>query len=177
MQSTVKIQDSTSMGGVAMPPEQSKRELTRRDFLAGALATGTLSAVGTYLTPGGSTPSSVNIKFVTGVDSSGARDVLVSMWNRANPRATVVVEEVGGESTLDQRNAMESKVTSGTPISSIWISFTFRIFATSSTSSPFSWKTSSSSCPAHCSRVAIPLLVRNTGQRHSTLMWACYSSD
>ncbi|MGH3565042.1 MAG: extracellular solute-binding protein [Pseudonocardia sp.] len=98
--------------GSEMPPRHRRREFTRRDFLAGALATGTLSAIGTYLTPGGSTPS-VNIKFVTGSDSSGVRNLLVSMWNQANPRATVIVDEVGGESTRDQRNAMISRAESG----------------------------------------------------------------
>lgn len=99
---------------VGMPPKHARREYTRRDFLLGALATGTLAAVGTYFTPGGSTPRSVNISFVTAGESGGAQDLLISMWNQANPRATVIKTEVPGESTIDVRNAMISDVLAGT---------------------------------------------------------------
>jgi multiple sugar transport system substrate-binding protein len=87
-------------------------EYSRRDFLAGVLATGTLAAVGTYFAPGGRPGPSITLRFVTGRDLTGARDLLVSQWNRANPRARVEVDELTG-STVDQRAAMISRVTSG----------------------------------------------------------------
>ena len=85
---------------------------SRRDFLAGALATGTLSAAATYLTPGGRAISSAEIRFATGIDLTGARDLLIEMWNRANPQSTVTLKPVKG-STLDQRNAMIDLVKGG----------------------------------------------------------------
>jgi multiple sugar transport system substrate-binding protein len=87
-------------------------EYSRRDFLAGVLATGTLAAVGTYFAPGGRPGRSVTLRFITGGDPTGARDLLISQWNRANPRARVEVDEITG-STVDQRDAMISRVTSG----------------------------------------------------------------
>jgi multiple sugar transport system substrate-binding protein len=85
---------------------------SRRDFLAGVLATGTLAAVGTYFAPGGRPGPSISLRFVTGRDPTGGRDLLISQWNRANPRARVEVDEITG-STRDQRDAMISRVTSG----------------------------------------------------------------
>lgn len=96
-----------------MSPSDSSRKFSRRDFLTGVLVTGTLSATGTSLTPGGSTPRSVNIKFATGPDVSGVIAILVSMWNEAHPQATVIIDEVGGESTRDQRNAIISRIEDG----------------------------------------------------------------
>jgi multiple sugar transport system substrate-binding protein len=87
-------------------------EYSRRDFLAGVLATGTLAALGTYFAPGGRPGPSITLRLVTGRDLTGARDLLISQWNRANPRARVDVEVVTG-STVDQRDAMRSRVTSG----------------------------------------------------------------
>lgn len=84
---------------------------SRRDFLAGVLATGTLSAAATYFAPGGRTIPPVTLRLVTGVDPTGARDLLILMWNQANPHTTVTTVEVEGSST-DQRNAMASRVTS-----------------------------------------------------------------
>jgi len=88
------------------------RRYSRRDFLAGVLATGTLSAAAMYFAPGGRPIPSVTLKLVTGVDPTGARDLLIEIWNRANPRKTLEREEVTG-STADQRAAMISRVTSG----------------------------------------------------------------
>ena len=96
------------------PPAESRGGFSRRDFLAGALLTGTLSAVGTFLTPGGSTPPSVTVDFITGSEPSGALDLLVRMWNQANPRAVVNLVTAGGESTKDQRDAMINRIEKGT---------------------------------------------------------------
>src|SRR3712207_3126675 len=95
-----------------MAPKYERREFARRDFIAGALATGVVSAVATYLTPGGRSTPPVEIRFVTGTDETGARALLVQMWNRANPGATVDVDLVQG-STADQSKAMLDKVASG----------------------------------------------------------------
>ena len=90
----------------------ARPRFSRRDFLAGALATGTLSAAATYLTPGGRAVSSAEIRFATGVDPTGARDLLVEMWNRANPKSKVAVNLLKG-TTLNQRNAMVDLVNAG----------------------------------------------------------------
>jgi multiple sugar transport system substrate-binding protein len=87
----------------------TERSFSRRDFLAGVLATGTVAAVGTYFAPGG---RSITVNFVTGADPTGARTVLVDMWNRAYPRAFVRVTELS-DSTGDARAAMISQVESG----------------------------------------------------------------
>lgn len=89
-----------------MPQDEPKSGFSRRDFLVGALATGTLATIGTYFTPGGSTPGEVTINFATGAEPSGALDLLVNLWNQANPRARVTVVPAGDESTSDQRDAM-----------------------------------------------------------------------
>lgn len=88
------------------------RRYARRDFLAGVLATGTLSAAAMYFAPGGRPIPSVTLKLVTGEDPTGAHELLISIWNRANPRTTLLREEVTG-STADQRAAMISRATSG----------------------------------------------------------------
>ncbi len=82
---------------------------SRRDFLAGVLATGTVAAVGTYFAPGG---RSITLNFVTGEDPTGARDRLVDMWNGANPRAFVRVDQLS-DSTVDAQAAMITKVEGG----------------------------------------------------------------
>ena len=81
---------------------------SRRDFLVGVLATGTLAAVGTYLAPGGRSEPAITLRFVTGADPTGARDLLVSMWNRANPRAFVLTDELP-DSAADAHDTMISK--------------------------------------------------------------------
>jgi len=78
---------------------------TRREFLAGVLATGTLSAAATYLLPGGRLRPSVTLTLVTGVDPTGGRQLLIDLWNQANPDTFVKVEEVTGP-TLDQKDKM-----------------------------------------------------------------------
>jgi len=85
---------------------------SRRDFLAGVLATGAISAATMYFAPGGRPLPPVGLKLVTGEDPTGARDLLISIWNQANPRTTLVPDEVTG-STADQRAAMISRATSG----------------------------------------------------------------
>jgi ABC-type glycerol-3-phosphate transport system substrate-binding protein len=85
---------------------------SRRDFLAGVLATGTLSATATYLAPGGRPLPPVRLTLMTGHDPTGGRNLLIDMWNQANPNTSVLVDPVGG-STLDQRDAMISGALSG----------------------------------------------------------------
>ena len=83
----------------------------RRDFLIGVLATGTLSAAGTYFVPCGRIRS-VALTLITGADSTGARQLLIDMWNEAHPNSPVVVKEVTGP-TLDQRDQMIDAAVSG----------------------------------------------------------------
>lgn len=78
---------------------------SRRDFLTGVLFTGTAAAAATYFAPGGRAIPSVVLNFVTGVDPTGARDLLILMWNRANPSTKINIDPVEG-STADQRMQM-----------------------------------------------------------------------
>jgi multiple sugar transport system substrate-binding protein len=71
---------------------------SRRSFLAGVLAAGTLSTCATYLF---TRTSSVTLKLVTGADPTGGRDLLIAMWNELNPSTRIEVEEVHS-STNDQ---------------------------------------------------------------------------
>lgn len=86
---------------------------SRRDFITGALAVGTLSAIGTYVAPGGRAPTSATINFASGDDPTGAMAVLFGMWGEANPNLTVRTIPVGGESTAAQRDALADKARSG----------------------------------------------------------------
>jgi multiple sugar transport system substrate-binding protein len=78
---------------------------SRRDFLTGVVACSTASAVTIYLLPGGRTTPRVELSLVTGVDPTGARQLLLDMWNDANPNAPVTLHEVRG-ATDDQRSEM-----------------------------------------------------------------------
>jgi multiple sugar transport system substrate-binding protein len=86
--------------------------ISRRDFLAGVLATGILSAGATALVPGGRTVPPVTLRMVTGEDPTGARDLLLDLWHQRNPRISVRAEVLRG-STEDQRRTMESRAKSG----------------------------------------------------------------
>jgi multiple sugar transport system substrate-binding protein len=85
---------------------------SRRDFLIGVLACGTLTAGSLYLLPGGRSIPAIELTLVTGADDTGARDLLIEMWNRANPSATVRTIVVQGD-TGDQRRAMVDLARSG----------------------------------------------------------------
>ncbi|GAA4599280.1 multiple sugar transport system substrate-binding protein [Actinoplanes octamycinicus] len=71
---------------------------SRRSFIAGVLTAGMLSTAAGYLftrrTP-------VTLTLVTGADSTGARDLLINLWNRFHPDVTIEVVEVNS-STADQ---------------------------------------------------------------------------
>jgi multiple sugar transport system substrate-binding protein len=71
---------------------------SRRSFLAGVLAAGSLSTTAAYLF---TRRSSVTLKLVTGADSTGGRRLLITMWNELNPSTTIEVEEITS-STNDQ---------------------------------------------------------------------------
>jgi multiple sugar transport system substrate-binding protein len=79
---------------------------SRRSFLSGVLACGALSAAATWLLPGGRSPGSIDLRLVSGADRTGARDLLIQMWNQANPRARArVVSEITSGSG-DERTRM-----------------------------------------------------------------------
>src|ERR687884_336705 len=71
---------------------------SRRSFLAGVLAAGTLSTTATYLF---TRRSSITLKLVTGADPTGGRKLLITMWNELNPHTLIEVEEIHS-STNDQ---------------------------------------------------------------------------
>ena len=71
---------------------------SRRSFLAGALAAGTLSTMAGYLF---TRPSSFTLRLVTGADPTGGRELLISMWNELHPDAAIAVDVVNS-STMDQ---------------------------------------------------------------------------
>jgi multiple sugar transport system substrate-binding protein len=71
---------------------------SRRSFVAGALTAGTLSTATGYLF---TRREPVKLVLVTGGDSTGARELLISMWNNLHPDITIDVVEVNS-STQDQ---------------------------------------------------------------------------
>ncbi|MEE6260824.1 type 2 periplasmic-binding domain-containing protein [Plantactinospora sonchi] len=85
---------------------------SRRSFLAGVLATGTLSAGATFLLPGGRSRSKSvegRIRLWTGEDLTGAHAAVVGMWNEANPDATVDWEQIEGGSRAEHDGMIEKK--------------------------------------------------------------------
>lgn len=85
---------------------------SRRSFFSGVLATGTFTAATFYLMPGGRRPPSVELTLATGADPTGARDLLISIWNRNNPQTTVRVETIAVGSG-DERQIMLDKARQG----------------------------------------------------------------
>ncbi|WP_249997556.1 extracellular solute-binding protein [Actinoplanes sp. M2I2] len=71
---------------------------SRRSFLAGVLTAGTLSAAAGYVL---TRREPVQLKLASGVDSTGGRRLLVTMWNELNPGARIELKEVNS-STRDQ---------------------------------------------------------------------------
>jgi multiple sugar transport system substrate-binding protein len=71
---------------------------SRRSFLAGVLAAGTLSTTAGYAL---TRRSPVRLTLATGADPTGARDLLIDMWNELHPDITVVPEVISS-STQDQ---------------------------------------------------------------------------
>jgi multiple sugar transport system substrate-binding protein len=71
---------------------------SRRSFLAGVLAAGTLSTTATYAL---TRRSPVRLTLATGADPTGARDLLIDMWNMQHPDITLVAEVINS-STQDQ---------------------------------------------------------------------------
>lgn len=71
---------------------------SRRSFLAGVLTAGMLSTSAGYLF---TRQESITLTLATGDDDTGGRDLLITMWNKLNPRTQIVVREVNS-STQDQ---------------------------------------------------------------------------
>jgi multiple sugar transport system substrate-binding protein len=80
---------------------------SRRSFLSGVLATGTFTAVAIYLTPGGRTMPEIELRLASGADPTGARDLLISMWNGANPRTLVRVDPIASGSGDEHQIMLE----------------------------------------------------------------------
>src|SRR4051794_31663454 len=86
---------------------------SRRDFLLGVLATGTLSAVATYFVKGGRPVSTVRLKLSTGVDlTGGGRQLLIDMWNNAHPETYIELKAHPG-STEVQKQGMSADAAGG----------------------------------------------------------------
>jgi len=71
---------------------------SRRSFLAGVLTAGMLSTSAGYLV---TRRESITLTLATGADSTGGRELLITMWNKLNPDTQIVVQEVNS-STQDQ---------------------------------------------------------------------------
>lgn len=71
---------------------------SRRSFLAGVLTAGMLSTSAGYLL---TRREPVTLSLATGADTTGARQLLIKMWNELDPRVTIVPTEVNS-STQDQ---------------------------------------------------------------------------
>lgn len=86
---------------------------SRRSFLSGVLACGTLSASAIYLLPGGRELPSVELRMVTGTDPTGARELLIDLWNRANPKTTIRLVNPITSGSGDERTNMLSSAQAG----------------------------------------------------------------
>ncbi len=82
-----------------MPPHYS-----RRSFLTGVLACGTLSASTAFLMQG--RQRKITLKLATGADTTGARRDLIDRWNKKNPEVYVRYKEVTKSGTRDERDLM-----------------------------------------------------------------------
>jgi multiple sugar transport system substrate-binding protein len=71
---------------------------SRRSFLAGVVTVGMLSSAAGYVF---NRREPITLTLATGADSTGARSLLITMWNELNPDARIVVKEVNS-STQDQ---------------------------------------------------------------------------
>jgi multiple sugar transport system substrate-binding protein len=89
---------------------------SRRSFLAGVVACGTLSASITYLLPGGRSPrpdqNQIPLRLASGADSTGALDLLLKIWRQANPNVPVDLDPIPS-GTVDQRAEMRRVTESG----------------------------------------------------------------
>lgn len=86
---------------------------SRRDFLTGVISCGTLTAGTAYLLPGGKSLPAVELNLVTAADPTGARHLLIDMWNQANPNTRVRVTDAG-DATADQKRQMLTDARNGT---------------------------------------------------------------
>ncbi|MFY1636235.1 hypothetical protein ACN27F_23680 [Solwaraspora sp. WMMB335] len=87
-------------------PEQ----YSRRSFLSGVLATGTFSAIALYAAPRGRSTPAVELRLTSGTDSTGARDLIITMWNQTNPDITVRVDEISLGSGDERQIMLEQAV-------------------------------------------------------------------
>jgi multiple sugar transport system substrate-binding protein len=83
---------------------------SRRDFLTGVLACGTLSAAVAYFAPGSRSRPPAELRLASGDDSTGARSLLMDMWKEAQPDTAVTLVPITGE-TGDQKSEMMDAVT------------------------------------------------------------------
>jgi len=72
-----------------------------------------LTAATTYRLSGGRKLPSVELNLVTGSDATGGRQLLIDMWNHANPHARVRVT-TAGNNTADQKRQMIAEASNRT---------------------------------------------------------------
>ncbi|MFE7868960.1 extracellular solute-binding protein [Micromonospora humida] len=88
-------------------------QYSRRSFLSGVLTCGALSASAVYLLPGGHRPPPVELRLATGADPTGARKLLLAMWNQANPDTPArLTDEIEGGSG-DERTRLLTAARNG----------------------------------------------------------------
>ncbi|MEV4772914.1 extracellular solute-binding protein [Micromonospora humida] len=88
-------------------------QYSRRSFLSGVLTCGALSASAVYLLPGGHRPPPVELRLATGTDPTGARKLLLAMWNQANPDTPArLTDEIEGGSG-DERTRLLTAARNG----------------------------------------------------------------
>ncbi|HZM77096.1 MAG TPA: extracellular solute-binding protein [Candidatus Limnocylindrales bacterium] len=90
---------------------------SRRDFLTGVLVCGTASTAALSLLPEKPLPASppapkVQLRLLTGPDVTGARELLISMWNRGHEQTEVILTLDPGQ-TGDQKTHMEAAAENG----------------------------------------------------------------
>lgn len=77
---------------------------SRRSFLTGVLACGTLSASTAFLMQG--RQRQITLKLATGADATGARRALIDEWNKKHPDVFVEYKDVTKSGTDDEHDSM-----------------------------------------------------------------------
>lgn len=85
---------------------------SRRNFLMGAISSSALTAAAMYFMPGGRPVVPAGLTLWTGADSTGGRQLLFDMWNKANPAAPLTIRIDPGR-TGDQKQRMKDAAANG----------------------------------------------------------------
>lgn len=93
-------------------------QVSRRSFVTGVLACGTVSAAATYFAEGGRgvpdppAATTITLRLASGADESGARQHLTELWNGTHPKIQVTADNISTGSR-DERDRMADNIRAG----------------------------------------------------------------